>query len=179
MTYEEKPDYARVVDICTKTSLRELMTPGLLAVLSPIVVGFVFGAEALGAFLAGAILTGQLLAVMLSNSGGAWDNAKKYIEEGHFGGKGSDQHKAAVIGDTVGDPFKDTAGPALNPLIKVMNLVALLLAPLVVDWSDDDVVRIVVGAVAALVIAGAIWVSKSRKRESMVQELESEVTASS
>jgi K(+)-stimulated pyrophosphate-energized sodium pump len=178
MTYEEKPDYARVVDICTKTSLRELMTPGLLAVLSPIVVGFIFGAEALGAFLAGAILTGQLLAVMLSNSGGAWDNAKKYVEEGHYGGKGSDQHKAAVIGDTVGDPFKDTAGPALNPLIKVMNLVALLLAPLVVDWSDDDVVRIVVGAVAALVIAGAIWVSKSRKRESMVQELESEVTAS-
>ncbi|HET6951557.1 MAG TPA: sodium/proton-translocating pyrophosphatase, partial [Acidimicrobiales bacterium] len=178
MTYEEKPDYARVVDICTKTSLRELMTPGLLAVLSPIIVGFIFGAEALGAFLAGAILTGQLLAVMLSNSGGAWDNAKKFIEEGHYGGKGSDQHKAAVIGDTVGDPFKDTAGPALNPLIKVMNLVALLLAPLVVDWSDDDVVRIVVGVVAALVVAGAVWVSKSRKRESMVQELESEMTAS-
>ncbi|HET9724953.1 MAG TPA: sodium-translocating pyrophosphatase [Actinomycetota bacterium] len=171
MTYEEKPDYARVVDICTKTSLRELMTPGLLAVLSPIIVGFVFGAEALGAFLAGAILTGQLLAVMLSNSGGAWDNAKKYVEEGHYGGKGSEQHKAAVIGDTVGDPFKDTAGPALNPLIKVMNLVALLLAPLVVDWSDDDVVRIVVGVAAALVVAGAIWFSKSRKRESMVEEL--------
>ena len=111
MTYEEKPDYARVVDICTRTSLRELLTPGLLAVLSPIIAGFALGAEALGAFLAGAILTGQLLAVMLSNSGGAWDNAKKYIEEGHYGGKGSDSHKAAVIGDTVGDPFKDTAGP--------------------------------------------------------------------
>jgi K(+)-stimulated pyrophosphate-energized sodium pump len=109
MTYEEKPDYASVVDICTRTSLRELMTPGLLAVLSPVIAGFLLGAEALGAFLAGAILTGQLLAVMLSNSGGAWDNAKKYIEEGHYGGKGSDQHKAAVIGDTVGDPFKDTA----------------------------------------------------------------------
>ena len=129
MTYEEKPDYARVVDICTRTSLRELLTPGLLAVLSPIIVGFALGAEALGAFLAGSILTGQLLAVMLSNAGGAWDNAKKFIEEGNYGGKGSESHKAAVIGDTVGDPFKDTAGPALNPLIKVMNLVALLFAP--------------------------------------------------
>ena len=129
MDYTEKPDYGAVVDICTKTSLRELMTPGLLAVLSPIIAGFFLKAEALGAFLAGAILTGQLLAVMLSNSGGAWDNAKKYIEEGNYGGKGSDSHKAAVIGDTVGDPFKDTAGPALNPLIKVMNLVALLIAP--------------------------------------------------
>jgi K(+)-stimulated pyrophosphate-energized sodium pump len=177
MTFEEKPDYARVVDICTKTSLRELMTPGLLAVLSPLMVGFLFGAEALGAFLAGAILTGQLLAVMLSNSGGSWDNAKKYIEEGHYGGKGSDQHKAAVIGDTVGDPFKDTAGPALNPLIKVMNLVALLAAPLVVDWADDDAVRISAAVVAALVIAVAVWVSKSRKRESMVEGLEKEVAA--
>ena len=136
MDYTEKPDYARVVDICTKTSLRELMTPGLLAVLAPVIVGFLLKAEALGAFLAGAILTGQLLAVMLSNSGGAWDNAKKYIEEGHYGGKGSEAHKAAVIGDTVGDPFKDTAGPALNPLIKVMNLVALLIAPLVVTHAD-------------------------------------------
>src|ERR671922_1711163 len=133
MEFKEQPDYARVVDICTRTSLRELMTPGLLAVLSPIVVGFFLKAEALGAFLAGAILTGQLLAVMLSNAGGAWDNGKKFIEEGHYGGKGSEPHKAAVIGDTVGDPFKDTAGPALNPLIKVMNLVALLTAPLVVE----------------------------------------------
>ena len=132
MDYKEKPDYASVVDICTKTSLRELWTPGLLAVLAPVIVGFFLKAEALGAFLAGAILTGQLLAVMLSNSGGAWDNAKKYIEEGHYGGKNSESHKAAVIGDTVGDPFKDTAGPALNPLIKVMNLVALLIAPIVV-----------------------------------------------
>ncbi len=174
MTFEEKPDYARVVDICTKTSLRELMTPGLLAVLSPVFVGFALGAEALGAFLAGAILTGQLLAVMLANSGGAWDNAKKYIEEGHYGGKGSDQHKAAVIGDTVGDPFKDTAGPALNPLIKVMNLVSLLIAALVVDWSDVPAARIVVGATAAAVIAVAVWVSKSRRRERMVEELERE-----
>jgi len=170
MTYEEKPDYARVVDICTRTSLRELMTPGLLAVLSPILVGFAFKAEALGAFLAGAILTGQLLAVMLSNSGGAWDNGKKYIEEGHYGGKGSDRHKAAVIGDTVGDPFKDTAGPALNPMIKVMNLVALLIAPVIVEQADSTGVRIAVSVAAALVIAGAIWVSKHRRSELTVEE---------
>jgi K(+)-stimulated pyrophosphate-energized sodium pump len=169
MTYEEKPDYARVVDICTRTSLRELMTPGLLAVLSPILVGFAFEAEALGAFLAGVILTGQLLAVMLSNSGGAWDNSKKFIEEGHYGGKGSDQHKAAVIGDTVGDPFKDTAGPALNPMIKVMNLVALLIAPVIVEQADNTGVRIAVSVAAALVIAGAIWVSKARRSELMVE----------
>jgi K(+)-stimulated pyrophosphate-energized sodium pump len=170
MDYSEKPDYARVVDICTRTSLRELLTPGLLAVLSPILVGFAFEAEALGAFLAGAILTGQHLAVLLSNSGGAWDNAKKYIEEGHYGGKGSDEHKAAVIGDTVGDPFKDTAGPALNPLIKVMNLVALLIAPLVVHAADDTVVRVLVAAGAAIVVAGAVWMSKSRRSELMVEQ---------
>ena len=168
MDFKERPDYARVVDICTKTSLRELMTPGLLAVLSPIVVGFLFEAEALGAFLAGAILTGQLLAVMLANAGGSWDNAKKYIEEGHYGGKGSDQHKAAVIGDTVGDPFKDTAGPALNPLIKVMNLVALLIAPLVVQLADEPTLRIGVAAAAGLALAAAIWYSKSRRAEALV-----------
>jgi K(+)-stimulated pyrophosphate-energized sodium pump len=169
MDYKEKPDYARVVDICTKTSLRELMTPGLLAILSPIIVGFALEAEALGAFLAGSILTGQLLAVMLSNSGGAWDNAKKYIEEGHYGGKGSEAHKAAVIGDTVGDPFKDTAGPALNPLIKVMNLVALLFAPVVVEQAGNEVVRVVVVAVAVLIVGFAIWWSKSRKSELMIE----------
>jgi K(+)-stimulated pyrophosphate-energized sodium pump len=165
MDYSVKPDYARVVDICTKTSLRELLTPGLLAVLSPVIAGFLLKEEALGGFLAGAIVTGQLMAVMLSNSGGAWDNAKKYIEEGNFGGKGSDSHKAAVIGDTVGDPFKDTAGPALNPLIKVMNLVALLIAPLVVSYSDDTAVRVGIALVAASVLAASIWVSKSRKSE--------------
>ena len=177
MTYEEQPDYARVVDICTKTSLRELMTPGLLAVLSPIIAGFALGAEALGAFLAGSILTGQLLAVMLSNSGGAWDNAKKFIEEGHYGGKGSESHKAAVIGDTVGDPFKDTAGPALNPLIKVMNLVALLFAPVIVEQADNEVVRVVVVVVAVAVVAAAIWVSKSRKSELMVETTRPSVPA--
>jgi K(+)-stimulated pyrophosphate-energized sodium pump len=165
MDYTEKPDYGSVVDICTKTSLRELLTPGLLAVLSPVVAGFFLGAEALGAFLAGAILTGQLLAVMLSNSGGAWDNAKKYIEEGHFGGKGSEPHKAAVIGDTVGDPFKDTAGPALNPMIKVMNLVALLIAPLVVEHADDAALAYGIAIVAAAVLAVAVWTSKARKSE--------------
>jgi K(+)-stimulated pyrophosphate-energized sodium pump len=177
MTFEEKPDYARVVDICTRTSLRELMTPGLLAVLSPVIVGFFLKAEALGAFLAGAILTGQLLAVMLSNAGGAWDNAKKFIEEGNYGGKGSESHKAAVIGDTVGDPFKDTAGPALNPLIKVMNLVALLIAPLVVEHAKDTALRIAIGLAAAVVLAIAIWISKSRKSELMVERVESEVAA--
>jgi len=177
MTYEEQPDYARVVDICTKTSLRELMTPGLLAVLSPIIAGFALGAEALGAFLAGSILTGQLLAVMLSNSGGAWDNAKKFIEEGHYGGKGSESHKAAVIGDTVGDPFKDTAGPALNPLIKVMNLVALLFAPVIVEQADNEVIRVVVVVVGVAVVAAAIWVSKSRKSELMVETTRPSVPA--
>ncbi|HUF59738.1 MAG TPA: sodium-translocating pyrophosphatase [Actinomycetota bacterium] len=170
MNYTEKPDYGRVVDICTRTSLRELLTPGLLAVLSPVIAGFFLGVEALGAFLAGSILTGQLLAVMLSNSGGAWDNAKKYIEEGHYGGKGSEAHKAAVIGDTVGDPFKDTAGPALNPLIKVMNLVALLIAPIVVAHADDTALRVAVVAISAVVLASMIWVSKSRK-----SDLESEI----
>jgi len=167
MDYKEKPDYARVVDICTKTSLRELLTPGLLAVLSPIAVGFALKAAALGAFLAGAILTGQLLAVMLSNAGGAWDNAKKLVEGGLYGGKGSEPHKATVIGDTVGDPFKDTAGPALNPLIKVMNLVSLLIASLVVEYAAAGKrgwgIAIAVGC--AIVLGAMIWYSKSRKGE--------------
>ena len=152
MDYTEKPDYSRVVDICTKTSLRELTTPGLLAVLAPVIAGFLLGARRSARSWRASILTGQLLAVMLSNSGGAWDNAKKYIEEGHFGGKGSDAHKAAVIGDTVGDPFKDTAGPALNPLIKVMNLVALLIAPLVVTHADDAALRLAVSIVAVVIL---------------------------
>jgi K(+)-stimulated pyrophosphate-energized sodium pump len=156
MDYSEKPDYAAVVDICTRDSLRELLTPGLLAVVTPIATGFLFNAEALGAYLAGAILTGQLLAVMLSNAGGAWDNAKKYVEDGHHGGKNSEPHKATVIGDTVGDPFKDTAGPALNPLIKVMNLVAVLIAPTVVALSDEPV-RFIFAIVGIAVLAWALW----------------------
>jgi K(+)-stimulated pyrophosphate-energized sodium pump len=146
-----------VVDICTRDSLRELLTPGLLAVLTPIATGFIFEQEALGAYLAGAILTGQLLAVMLSNSGGAWDNAKKYVEDGHHGGKNSEAHKATVIGDTIGDPFKDTAGPALNPLIKVMNLVSVLIAPTVVAYADNIALRVVVGVVAVGILAWALW----------------------
>ncbi|WP_330174409.1 sodium-translocating pyrophosphatase [Streptomyces sp. NBC_01498] len=166
MDRTEKPEYGRVVDICTKDALRELTTPGLLAVLTPIAVGFSLGVGALGSFLAGAIGTGTLMAVFLANSGGAWDNAKKLVEDGHHGGKGSDAHAATVIGDTVGDPFKDTAGPAINPLLKVMNLVALLIAPAVVQFSyGDDAsagIRAVVAVLAIGVIVGAVYVSKRR-----------------
>ncbi|MEV4944209.1 sodium-translocating pyrophosphatase [Streptomyces sp. NPDC053755] len=166
MDYSEQPEYGRVVDICTKDALRELATPGLLAVLAPIAVGFSLGVGALGAYLAGAISTGALMAVFLANSGGAWDNAKKLVEDGHHGGKGSDAHAATVIGDTVGDPFKDTAGPAINPLLKVMNLVALLIAPAVVQFSfGDDAsagLRTLIAVLAIAVIVGAVYVSKRR-----------------
>jgi K(+)-stimulated pyrophosphate-energized sodium pump len=166
MDYTEKPDYGAVVDICTRDSLRELMTPGLLAILAPVAIGFGLGYGPLGAYLGGAIAAGQLMAVFLSNAGGAWDNAKKLVEEGVHGGKGSDAHKATVIGDTVGDPFKDTAGPALNPLIKVMNLVAVLIAPTVVKFSigseKSNPIRITVALVAAAVIAGSVIYSKKR-----------------
>ncbi|MCK7624173.1 sodium-translocating pyrophosphatase [Streptomyces sp. RS10V-4] len=166
MDYSEKPEYGRVVDICTKDALRELATPGLLAVLTPIAVGFSLGVGALGSFLAGAIGTGTLMAVFLANSGGAWDNAKKLVEDGHHGGKGSEAHAATVIGDTVGDPFKDTAGPAINPLLKVMNLVALLIAPAVVKFSyghDKNLgIRVAASLVALAVIVGAVYVSKRR-----------------
>ncbi|MFF8291326.1 sodium-translocating pyrophosphatase [Streptomyces sp. NPDC016309] len=166
MDYSEKPEYGRVVDICTKDALRELATPGLLAVMAPIAVGFTFGVGALGSYLAGAIGTGTLMAVFLANSGGAWDNAKKLVEDGHHGGKGSEAHAATVIGDTVGDPFKDTAGPAINPLLKVMNLVALLIAPAVVQFSYGDdasaAVRAVVATLSIVVIIGAVYVSKRR-----------------
>jgi K(+)-stimulated pyrophosphate-energized sodium pump len=138
MTGKVKPEYGRVVDICTRDSLRELATPGLLAVMAPIAVGFGLGVGALGAYLAGSIGTGTLMAVFLSNSGGAWDNAKKMVEDGSYGGKGSEAHKATIVGDTVGDPFKDTAGPAINPLIKVMNLVGLLITPAIVAFALDN-----------------------------------------
>jgi K(+)-stimulated pyrophosphate-energized sodium pump len=163
-----RPDYARVVDICTKDSLRELATPGLLAVLAPIATGFWLGWEPLGAYLAGAIAAGVLMAILLANSGGAWDNAKKLVEDGNYGGKGSEAHAATVIGDTVGDPFKDTAGPALNPLIKVMNLVALLVVPTVVKYGvhgphENTAIRVIVGILALGLIVGAVVVSKRRK----------------
>src|SRR6266545_1258727 len=134
----QRPEYGKVVDICTRDAQRELITPGLLAVMAPIAVGFGLGVGALAAFLAGAVSTGVLMALFLANSGGAWDNAKKLVEEGKYGGKGSPAHAATVIGDTVGDPFKDTAGPAINPLMKVMNLVSLLIAPAVVLWSTGS-----------------------------------------
>jgi len=154
----EKPEYGRVVDICTRDSLRELATPGLLAVMAPIAVGFGLGVGALGAYLAGAIGTGTLMAVFLSNSGGAWDNAKKMVEDGNYGGKGSDAHTATIVGDTVGDPFKDTAGPAINPLIKVMNLVGLLVTPAIVSLAlgGNSGINTLIGVAATLIIVAAL-----------------------
>jgi len=166
MDYTQRPEYGKVVDICTRDAQRELITPGLLAVLAPIAVGFGLGFGALAAYLAGAVATGTLMAVFLANSGGAWDNAKKLVEDGKFGGKGSPAHAATVIGDTVGDPFKDTAGPAINPLMKVMNLVSLLIAPAVVLWSTGSTantpLRITVAVVAALIIVAAVTWSKRK-----------------
>jgi len=174
-----RPEYGKVVDICTRDSLRELATPGLLAIMTPIAVGFGLGAAPLGAYLAGAIGVGTLMAVFLANSGGAWDNSKKLVEDGYHGGKGSQAHEATVIGDTVGDPFKDTAGPAINPLLKVMNLVSLLIAPAVVTLSVGDdqntTVRLIIAAVATLIVAGAVYVSK--RRPVAIGDVEDEATA--
>ncbi len=165
MAGTEKPEYGRVVDICTRDSLRELSTPGLLAAMAPIAVGFGLGFGALAGFLAGAIGAGVLMAVFLANAGGSWDNAKKLVEDGAHGGKGSEAHAATVIGDTVGDPFKDTAGPAINPLLKVMNLVAVLIAPAVVAMSVGEgatPLRYLIAVVAAALIVGAVLLSKRR-----------------
>ncbi|HEU5149349.1 MAG TPA: sodium-translocating pyrophosphatase, partial [Iamia sp.] len=170
MAGTKKPDYGPAIDICTTASLRELATPAIIAVLAPVIIGFGLGPISLGAFLASVIVVGQLMANFLSNAGGAWDNAKKYIEDGAEGGKGSEPHKAAVIGDTVGDPFKDTAGPALNPLIKVMNLVSLLILPAIIGFYDEgalqevkqqgEVAGIVIAVVAAIAVIAAIAFSK-------------------
>ncbi|MBW0106931.1 sodium-translocating pyrophosphatase [Pseudonocardia sp. KRD291] len=165
MDRTQRPEYSKVVDICTRDSLRELATPGLLALLAPIAVGFGLGVGPLAGYLAGAIATGVLMAIFLANSGGAWDNAKKLVEDGNHGGKGSDAHEATIIGDTVGDPFKDTAGPAINPLIKVMNLVAVLIAPAIVALSvpgSSPVVRILIALAAVAIIVAAVVVSKRR-----------------
>jgi K(+)-stimulated pyrophosphate-energized sodium pump len=195
----KKPDYGRVVDICTGTAQKELIGPGLLAIFAPVLVGFLFGTMALAGFLVGIILVGQLLAVFMANAGGAWDNAKKYIEDGHYGGKGSEPHKAAVTGDTVGDPLKDTAGPSLNPMIKVMNMVSLLVLPLIMPYDKALVaelnklgvpIRLVEkntffwGAiiVAVLAVVWAVWQSKReteemKQMESAVAETETSTTS--
>ena len=166
MDYSVRPEYGRVVDICTRDSLRELATPGLLAIFAPIAVGFGLGVGPLAGYLAGAIATGTLMAVFLANSGGAWDNGKKLVEDGNHGGKGSPAHEATIIGDTVGDPFKDTAGPAINPLIKVMNLVSVLIAPAIVAMSvgvdANPAVRLAIAAVAVVIIVAAVVVTKRR-----------------
>ncbi|HWH01729.1 MAG TPA: sodium-translocating pyrophosphatase [Pilimelia sp.] len=166
MERTQRPEYGKVVDICTRDAQRELMTPGLLAIMAPIAVGFGLGVGALASYLAGAIAAGTLMAVFLANSGGAWDNAKKLVEDGAFGGKGSEAHAATVIGDTVGDPFKDTAGPAINPLLKVMNLVALLIAPAVVTFSvgadANTGVRVAIAGAATLIVVAAVTWSKRK-----------------
>jgi K(+)-stimulated pyrophosphate-energized sodium pump len=179
----KRPDYGRVVDICTGTAQKELLGPGLLAIVAPLMVGFLLGPYALGGFLAGCILVGQLLAVFMSNAGGAWDNAKKLIEDGIYGGKGSEAHKAAVTGDTVGDPLKDTAGPAINPLIKVMNMVSLLLLGLVLQFNalapaggasaNGWALRVIgglSGLICIIVVAWAVWQSKSEGAPMNVEE---------
>ncbi len=181
MTGEQRPEYGRVVDICTRDSLRELATPGLLAAMAPIFVGFGLGVGALAGFLAGSIGTGVLMAVFLANSGGSWDNAKKIVEDGTYGGKNSPAHEATIIGDTIGDPFKDTAGPAINPLIKVMNLVALLIAPAVVVLSYGDgantFARLGIAAVAALVAVLAVAAASRRSHAGGIEREGNEVAA--
>jgi K(+)-stimulated pyrophosphate-energized sodium pump len=169
-----KPDYKQAVEISTTAAQKELVSLALLGVVTPIVVGLLLGVEALGGFLAGIIVSGQLLAVFLNNSGGAWDNAKKLIEDEPKDpknnlGKGSERHKAGVVGDTVGDPFKDTAGPALNPMIKVVNLVAVIVAPVVVQYADATVIRLVVAAILIGVLGWAVMSSKT-PAQSMVAE---------
>jgi len=157
-----KPEYAKCVDICTKSALSELIGLGIIAIMTPILVGFLLKVEPLGGFLAGIILSGQILAVLLANSGGAWDNAKKLIEDGELGGKGSEAHKVSIVGDTVGDPFKDTAGPALNPLIKVMNLVALLIAPMMVRYEANKMITVPIIIISLALVGFAIWRSKRK-----------------
>jgi K(+)-stimulated pyrophosphate-energized sodium pump len=172
------PDYAKAVSISTSAAQKELISLGLIAVLVPILVGFLLGVEALGGFLAGIILSGQLMAVFQSNAGGAWDNAKKYIEEGNYGGKRSEPHKAAVVGDTVGDPLKDTSGPALNPMIKVINLVSLIIAPIVVTIRVPGQ-PLGIGLIIAMLVclAALVWAIWQSKREGEAVETEASAPA--
>jgi K(+)-stimulated pyrophosphate-energized sodium pump len=167
MSSKQTPDYARAVTISTRAAQTELIPLGLIAILSPIAVGMLLKEQALGGFLAGVILSGQLQAVFMANAGGAWDNAKKYIEDGNFGGKGSENHKASVVGDTVGDPLKDTAGPALNPMIKVMNLVALIMAPIVVSFEGVTSGILIAVAIALVLI---VWAVRRSDREEEMEE---------
>ena len=153
---EQTPDYAQAVTISTRAAQAELIPLGLIAILTPIIVGLLLKEQALGGYLAGVILVGQLLAVFMANAGGAWDNAKKYIEDGHFGGKGTDNHKASVVGDTVGDPLKDTAGPALNPMIKVINLVALIIAPIIVQTQGLSLTVVVIIAISLVLVVWSV-----------------------
>ena len=171
----KKPDYGRVVNICTATAQSELIGPAMLAILMPILVGIFLGSQALGGFLAGMIVVGQLLAVFMANAGGAWDNAKKLIEDGIYGGKGSEAHKAAVTGDTVGDPLKDTAGPALNPLIKVMNMVSLLAIVPIIAFQGSPWLYLI-GVVCLAGVAWAVWRSKTESKE--LREMEAELASS-
>lgn len=178
MSGKVPPESAKVVDICTTAALKELISPALLAILMPVAMGFLFKAEGLGGYLAGVIVVGQLMAVYLSNAGGAWDNAKKSIEQ--MGLKGTDRHKAAVIGDTVGDPFKDTAGPALNPLIKVMNLVALLIAPILVDpaFTGENAYSMPVIIIVVVCIGIVGWgLMFSKREDALVEKISAEVSA--
>jgi K(+)-stimulated pyrophosphate-energized sodium pump len=172
----KKPDYGRVVNICTAAAQGELIGPALLAILMPILVGIFLGTQALGGYLAGMIIVGQLLAVFMANAGGAWDNAKKSIEDGIYGGKGSEAHKAAVTGDTVGDPLKDTAGPALNPLIKVMNMVSLLAIAPIIMWRNSPWLY-VVGLICVLGVVWSVWRSKTESKE--FREMEADLAGSS
>jgi K(+)-stimulated pyrophosphate-energized sodium pump len=160
---KKPPDYAKVVSICTSAAQRELSSLALLAILTPIALGFLLKEAALGGFLAGIIVTGQLLAVFMSTSGGAWDNAKKKIEDGFYGGKGSEEHKAAVTCDTVGDPLKDTAGPALNPMIKVINLISVLFAPIILQFKGEPLITGAFSATLLAVVAIVVWYSKRER----------------